>query len=60
MYVLIDGLLISAKSRFAFTNLVIGSTGIDEDDMPAEDAAADEEMPPLEEDDDSAKMEEVD
>jgi len=33
--------------------------GIDEDDMPTEDTA-EEEMPPLEEDDDSAKMEEVD
>merc|ERR1712121_436974 len=33
--------------------------GIDEDDMPTEEAAEDE-MPPLEEDDDSAKMEEVD
>lgn len=33
--------------------------GIDEDELPVEDAA-EEEMPPLEEDDDSAKMEEVD
>lgn len=35
-------------------------TGIDEDELPAEEATADDEMPPLEDDDDSAKMEEVD
>jgi molecular chaperone HtpG len=34
--------------------------GIDEDEMPAEEAAGTDEMPPLEDEDDSAKMEEVD
>jgi molecular chaperone HtpG len=34
--------------------------GIDEEEMPAEEAAPSEEMPPLEDEDESAKMEEVD
>lgn len=34
--------------------------GIDEEELPAEDAAPAEDMPPLEDEDDSAKMEEVD
>lgn len=34
--------------------------GIDEEDMPVDEAAGADEIPPLDDEDDSAKMEEVD